>query len=376
MYRAGKRVENEMTTRKILLCLLLAASVVPWSITSRARTYDVLALPAAKSDMADKALIYTIRRFGDRYFATGIYGHILYSDDGGETWNQAEVPVRSSITDIHCPTAENCWAVGHEGVILHSADGGQVWVKQYDGLRYGQEGLAHYSDLAEKDPNNPWYPYLEEEMQFAIDQGADKPFFKVYFHNEKWGHALGAYGMDVVTLDGGEHWTPRLEMAENDTFLHIFDFAPMPDSGRFFLTGEAGLFLVADLSGPYETRFAKRVRSVPWQGSFFTSIGTADDAIVVAGLQGQVFRTADGGESWSVVEKPPTSSIVDSAHLADGRLLLVGIGGEILVSSDNGHSFSRLPVSSGGRIFTVAAGPAGSLLVGGPGGIVKVSLPQ
>lgn len=365
-----------MSFRKILFCLLLAAVVAPWSIASRARTYDVLALPAAKSDTADKALIYTIRRFGARYFATGVYGHILYSEDDGETWTQAEVPVRSSITDINCPTAENCWAVGHEGIILHSSDGGKTWVKQYDGLRYGREGLAHYSDLAEKDPNNPWYPYLEEEMQFAIDQGADKPFFKVYFHDEKWGHALGAYGMYVVTLDGGEHWTPRLEMMENDTFLHIFDFAPLPGANRYFIVGEAGLFLVADLSGPYETRFARRIHSVPWEGSFFTGIVSPDGAIVVAGLRGQTFRTADAGASWTVVEKPPTSSIVDSTRLDDGRLLLVGLAGEILVSDDNGLSFRRLPVSSGGRIYTVAAGPGETLLVGGPGGIEHVGLPQ
>ncbi len=365
-----------MTLRKVLLSATLAALVVPWSGILQGRTYDVLELPAAKTDMADKALIYAIRKFGDRYFATGILGHILYSDDGGDTWTQAQVPVRSSITDIDFPTPELGWAVGHEGVILHSSDGGKTWVKQYDGLRYGEEGLAYYTKLAEQDPNNPWYPYLMDEMQFAIDQGADKPLFRVSFLDDKRGYALGAYGMDLVTLDGGEHWTPRMETLENDEFKHLFDFAPLPGTMKYFIAGEAGLFLVADISGPYEERGGHKVQSVPWEGSFFSSIDTADGAIVVGGLRGQMFRTADAGDTWTAVKKPPTSSIVDSAHLADGRLIFVGIAGEILASSDNGRSFSLLPVTSGDRIYTVAEGPDGTLLVGGPAGIRKVTLPQ
>jgi photosystem II stability/assembly factor-like uncharacterized protein len=358
--------------RKVLLSVLFAAALTPVSNPVLAKTYDVLELPAAPSAIADKSLIYTVRKFGDRYFATGVFGHILYSDDGGDTWQQAEVPVRSSITDIVFPTPELGWAVGHEGVILHSSDGGKTWVKQYDGLRYGQEGLEYYSKLAEENPDNELYPYLVEEMQFAIEQGADKPFFKVGFHDEKWGHAVGAYGMLMVTRDAGETWTHVLHNTENDSFYHIFDFAPLTEQGRFFMAGEAGLFMLGDVNE--ET--AKLVHSVPWEGSFFTSADAADGAIVVGGLRGRMFRTVDEGETWTVVEKPPTSSIVDSTRLEDGRLIFVGMAGEVLMSEDDGNTFTMLPISSGDRIYSVAEGPEGTLLVAGTGGIAKLKLPQ
>ena len=87
-------------------------------------------------------------------------------------------------------------------------------------------------------------------------------------------------------------------------------------------------------------------------------------------------RPTDEGQTWSTVEKPDTSSIVDSTRLADGRQVFVGIAGEILLSEDDGNSFSLVPVSSGGRIYAVEEGPAGTLLLGGPGGIKKLSLPQ
>jgi photosystem II stability/assembly factor-like uncharacterized protein len=360
-----------MTSRKALMAVLLAVMLAPWFATHAAK-YDVLELPAVASEMATKSMIFAVRQFGDRYFAVGHQGHILYSDDGGDNWTQAEVPVRSSLLDIHFPTPELGWAVGHEGVILHSADSGKTWVKQYDGIRYGVEGKAYYQTLAEANPDNELYSYLVEEMDFAIQQGADKPLFKVRFHTPTSGHALGAYGMILRTEDGGKNWLHVLEHMENDSFYHIFDFAQLPGERRFFLSGEAGLFMIGDA----DAQTGKLIETVPWEGSFFTSSAAADDAIVMGGLRGRMFRTTDAGETWTVVDKPATSSMVDSTRLANGKLVFVGMAGEILMSDDDGNSFTQLPLSIGGRIYTVAEGPPGTLLVAGPSGIHKLSLPQ
>lgn len=360
-----------MMIRKTLLSVLFLFVGIPWS-TAWAQSYDVMNLPAVQSDLASKSLIYTIAKFGDRHFATGQFGHILYSDDNGKNWTQAEVPVRSGILDIHFPTPEKGWAVGHEGIILHSSDSGKSWVKQFDGLRFGLEGKEYYEKLSKSDPDNELYSYLVEEMIFAIGQGADKPFFKVSFVNDKQGYAAGAYGMSMVTFDGGEHWEHNMHRFENDSFYHMFDFAPLPDAGQFFISGEAGLFLVGDVI----SRKATQVHSVPWEGSFFTSSNAADGAIVMGGLRGRMFRTTDKGQTWTVVEKPPTSSIVDSTVLSDGRQLFVGIAGEILLSDDNGNSFAKLPISSGGRVYAVEEGAIGTILVGGPTGIKTLTLPK
>lgn len=361
----------------ILACALTLAMTSP--VHAQDPQYDVLDLPAVPSALASKSLIYSISKFGDRYFATGQHGHILYSDDGGDTWQQAEVPVRSSILDIDFPSPQLGWAVGHEGVILHSSDGGKTWVKQFDGLRYGDEGMAHYKALAAADPDNESYPLLMDEMEFAISQGADKPLFRVSFPTETHGYALGAYGMILETRNAGKNWTPVLENVDNPGFYHIFDFAPLPGQGKFFASGEAGLLLEGDINED----IARRVETIPWEGSFFTIIDAADGSVVMGGLRGNMFRTDDVGATWTAVKKPMTSAIVDSIRLADGRLVAVGIGGEVLMSTDNGVSFASVPVTGGGqlyttsgRIYAVAEGPQGTLLVGGPNGIHKVKLPQ
>lgn len=359
-----------MMNRNTLLGMLLGLLLIPCTL-SHANTYDVLKLPASPTQFADHAPLFVIKKFGDRYFAAGDRGHIIYSDDGGKSWTQAQVPVRSTLLDVDFVNAEQGWAVGHEGVILHTADGGKTWELQYDGLRYGEAGLAYYTKMAEEDPDNELYPYMIDEMQFAISQGADKPFFGVNMHNELFGHVAGAYGMLLVTRDGGKTWQHRLHNVENENFNHIFDISPLPEPGRFFLVGEAGLMLVGDIN--QET--AKRVHSVPWEGSFFATVDAADGSIVMGGLRGRMFRTADEGQTWTVVEKPPTSAIVTETRLADGRIVAGGVAGEILISTDNGLSFSMSPAAGTvGPIFDLTEGEGNTLLVVGPKGVKSAKL--
>ena len=153
----------------------------------------------------------------------------------------------------------------------------------------------------------------------------------------------------------------------------------MPGEGKFFASGEAGLLIEGDINA----EVGRKVETIPWEGSFFTIIDTADGGLVMGGLRGNMFRTDDGGVTWTAVKKPMTSAIVDSTRLSDDRLVAVGIGGEVLVSKDNGVSFENAPVSGGGQkytssgyIYAVAEGPDDTLLVGGRNGIHKVKLPK
>jgi Uncharacterized protein related to plant photosystem II stability/assembly factor len=86
---------------------------------------DVLDLPAVYSKVPSRVPLLAISRAGNRLISAGARGHILYSDDGGSSWRQAEVPVSSDLTAVRFATPQDGWAVGHDGVVLHSADGGQ-----------------------------------------------------------------------------------------------------------------------------------------------------------------------------------------------------------------------------------------------------------
>ncbi len=332
-----------------------------------AAAYDVLELSSEPSHLASKSFLYSINKFDDRYFATGHFGHIIYSDDAGASWTQAKVPVRSSILDIYFPTAEKGWAVGHEGVILHSADGGKTWTKQFDGNQYAQEGLKQYQQLLAENPDNSDFQYYIEEMEFAISQGADKPLFKVHFQDENNGAAYGAYGTLVTTTDGGKTWLSGMHKTENFDFRHLFDVAPTAN-GKLIISGEGGVIMEGDLANGSGVALPS-----PWEGSFFTCVVSSEGDIIIGGLRGQVFRSSDNGQTWVAVNKPQSSTIIDSLVLSDGRIVIVGQAGSLLVSDDNGASFEPL-LSTGKAIHGIAEGEAGNLLTVSAQGVQSVAI--
>lgn len=97
----------------------------------------------------------------------------------------------------------------------------------------------------------------------------------------------------------------------------------------------------------------------------------------MGGLRGRMFRTADQGYTWTVIEKPPTSALVALSLLEDGTLVAGGIAGEILVSKDDGFSFSMSPAAGTvGPIFDLTPGEGDNLIVAGPKGIKSATLAQ
>ncbi len=346
----------------------LSLLLVVFAAGARAsESYDVLNLPAVQSPLAARTMLFSLAREGDRFYATGHRGHILYSDDFGESWNQAEVPVRSAVLDLDFANADKGWAVGHGGVILHSEDGGKTWVKQFDGHQLGEQGLEYYQAMADADPDNERLGALVGEMQFAIEQGADKPFFKVHFENATDGIAVGAYGIFFATTDGGNTWTPRMEALDVFQYVHLFDIEK--HDGNYVFAGEIGnLFMFDEETGDYVPR------EYPYDGSIFTVVATSERGFFAGGLQGTAFYSADGGESWISSEKPRSGAINDSIILSDGRLLIVSDEGKVMVSEDGGASFSLLKLDFKGRIGSVIESRPGEVLVSGPYGVRSLKI--
>lgn len=320
----------------------LAAAARPAS-----KHYDVLELPAVPSAVAAQSLIYSLTRAGERLVATGIRGHILYSDDQGHVWTQAEaVPVRSSLLDASFPTPEQGWVVGHEGVILHTGDGGRHWVRQLDGVELARAGLEHYRALSERHPDDARYAALVDEMQLAVDGNADRPLFSVLMRDERQGIAAGAYGLLFATDDGGSSWQPIMERLDLEQYVHLFDCVELPAVGggtpARVIAGEMGTILIEDpASGMWHRQ------AFPYGGSMFTLVATREGVLVAGGLRGRVFRSADRGLSWTEVDKPASGAIVAGVVLADGRMLLATQDGGVMLSEDDGLSF--LPAASGAQ---------------------------
>ena len=305
----------------ILLILVVGAGV--W-----ATAQDELAPePSIMARLASSSLILDAIAVDGALVAVGERGHILISTDGGETWQQQQVPTRATLTGVYFHDRNLGWAVGHDSAILRTSDGGTTWA------------LVN------------WAP--EDEA----------PLFDVWFSDADNGFAIGAYGTFMVSSDGGETWDWQ-PIGEDD--WHLQKIAPS-DDGRLFMAAEAGMAYRSDDDGA-----AWEELLPPYEGSFFGVLPLEGDTLLLFGLRGHLFRSEDAGENWEEIETGTVAMLTDGIRLADGTIVIVGLGGTVLVSSDGGRSFELHQQANRRGISAVVQASENTILIVGEFGVMTL----
>jgi photosystem II stability/assembly factor-like uncharacterized protein len=354
-----------MGSRKKKIALLMLLAMLQGR--AQAATYvDVLDLPAHPSELAVRSPLLGITHADQRLVTVGQRGHILYSDDDCQNWQQAAVPVSTDLSAVHFPTATQGWAVGNDGVVLHSSDAGATWQKQLDGRQIGDLLVKHYTALASAEPGNEQWPLLIAEGQRLVEQGADKPLLDVWFANDKVGYVVGVFNLILRTEDGGQSWTPFQDRTDNPQGFHLNAIASTGDA--LYIAGEQGLLLKWN---DHAQRFV--AVPTPYQGSFFGVLGKPGE-VLVYGLRGNVLRSTDGGQNWTALDTGLHVSITAGLIDARGHYRLFSQGGQMLVSQGTGAQLHllRQPVSTPVAGATQSA--AGALVVAGSRGAQTLAL--
>ena len=74
-------------------------------------------------------------------WASGRWGTILHTTDGGATWRKQDSGTRYTLVAIHFPDTQNGWAVGVKGTIVHTSDAGRTWKKQQSPVDFYHMGV-------------------------------------------------------------------------------------------------------------------------------------------------------------------------------------------------------------------------------------------
>ena len=288
---------------------------------------------AIPSKMATRALLLDVAQIGSRLVAVGEYGHILHSDNAGETWEQAaSVPTRNTLTTVKFLDNQTGFAIGHEATILKTEDGGETWALK------------------------------------NLERRGENPLFGIHFLDGKNGIAVGAFSTTYASSDGGETWQPRslVEGSYDDFHLNAM-FAD--SAGNMYVPAEYGTIYKSSDGGatfaPIET---------PYDGSFWGGMTLKNGSLLVWGMRGNVFSSQDAGVTWV---KSPTSSdrsVSGGTQLEDGRVVLAGLSGSVLVSTDNGVSFKSTIRPDRLSFATVSSGPNDTVLLYGDPGVLAHSL--
>ncbi|CAN7471108.1 WD40/YVTN/BNR-like repeat-containing protein [Pseudomonas umsongensis] len=336
-----------------LLCLSLITGLVSTSSAAPRNVADTLEQNAPVSALAKRLAFNAAAMAGERLVVAGMRGTILYSDDQGQHWQQASVPVTVSLTGVCFADAVNGWAVGHRGVILATRDGGAHWVRQMEGVQAATSILQLRQDPARID-----------EASRLVAEGADKPLLAVQCMGDGRVLALGAYGLAFSTHNAGQSWQPVRALLDGSESQHLNAVQVL--GGRVYVAGEQGALMRVnnDLRG--FTRFAS-----PYEGSFFGLLATRNDSLLAVGLRGHVLRSVDQGASWQPVTLASNKSLTAATQLRDGSLLLADESGLGWLSRDDGRSFRPVVPEERFPLIALLALPDGGSLAVGSNGITR-----
>lgn len=346
--------------------LVLAAPSSAGEGKAASRFVDVLDLPAQPSALASSSLVVAVAAAGappgqgGRLVAVGQRGHIFFSTDAGERWQQAKVSVSSDLTSVCFVDARTGWAAGHDGVILHTTDGGETWLKQFDGHQGMKLILEDIERKAAADPAERLQRLLAEARRY-VEDGPTKPILGLWFADARNGFAVGAHNVVFRTSDGGKTWQSWFDRTENPQLFHFN--AIHGAGGKVFIAGEAGMVLTLDEAGQ---RFVS-VQS-PYKGSFF-DVKRLGGTVLAVGMRGNVWRSDNDGASWQQVQTGEPSGITGIATHGDGRILLSTQGGRVLESRDGAHSFSVVAGIEPMPFAALQAVGADRLILAGTGGL-------
>lgn len=376
-YEGRERKDHLRIVAAFILALILTPMAAAKSLEDR------LGIPAPKNAHAAQSVILDIAKAGSRLVAVGEYGYILYSDDNGNTWQQAEVPVQVTLTAVHFPTRLKGWAVGHDAMILHTNDGGESWQVQLDGHSTGekllvsakawlteleqqlaeQRGVSDATLAAKLDAAD----MAVSEAELEIEKGPSRPFLDVWFKNESEGFAVGAYGYFFVTRDGGNNWQDASPRIPNPEFLHLYALTPVTEE-KLLLVGEFGLVLRSEDGG-----LSWSASDTGYDGTFFTALSSpAGESVFIAGLRGTAFHSGDHGTTWRRVTLPTNVTLIGGEINANNELVIAGLAGTVVSGNLNKASFSVAKREDRAALAAATRLGDGTVLVVGTAGIDKM----
>ena len=263
------------------------------------------------------------------------------STDHGEHWEKLDVPdhglpVWSLLFDPH---AADVLYAGYENCeIFRSEDGGEHWQPLPVTVRFPEVSVAPGANPAKR------------VLELAVNP-ADP--------NEVYG-AIEVGGV-IRSLDGGEHWEnlSHGQYVNDDTVDMHGVLVARWRPGTVLAIGRAGLFSSTDQGRHWSSArleplnakgqtYCRDIREVP--GDPKTIWLAAGPGFFDSDL-GVLFRSKDGGTSWSRVDmgvKPRATMFAIAFDERQPRRMFAATGGgEVFASEDGGASWTERPLPAG-----------------------------
>ena len=260
--------------------------------------------------------------------------------------------------------------VGAMGVVVHSADGGDSWQRTVlpgkpflVGVAACPDGSFHAVEKTDGfwtlQPGGEWTRPDLPEMTEAQAMTCDT-------NNTPW--VTGGFSTILHSADAGASW--ETWSLDEDLFLTTIQFV---DELHGFATGEFGTVLISSDSGMSWSRASDLPDSFYPQGAYFTSSMTG----WVVGLDGIIWKTETGGETWELMPSGVNMPLYGVAGLG-GSLVAVGDNTTILHNHVGVAAWQPLEAADKSLTYlrAVAGLGNGEFVVAGGGSLFTVTIPD
>ena len=326
--------------------------------------------------------LYRVAISGGAYVAVGAGGTVLRSTDQGATWTDVGGALASDLVDVAFDGNGSGVALGSGTQYLRTGDGGLTWTVDDFGSVPGLASAVAFPAQGKAVVifSCAWV-LRSDDGGVTWDAGANTPGWstngcyqnnlRLKFKDAGLGIAVGDYGTVVRTTDGGATWT------------HVAGGSPFDNLGAVrFAAGGVGLVAGVDATvrrtvdgGATWSSFQIDDPSSP--GGSFRYVGDiafAGSTPYAAAGWGRIYRSADGGQTWSIAYQEgvpgsqPTFHGIDFASDSTGVVVGWNSAGQGVIrrTTDGGLTWSAVSIPSAPRLQAVRFGsPTLGLAVGG-----------
>lgn len=347
-----------------------------WAVGNEGAILSIGNGPAQIQQVPSNDVSLTAVFFFDRLrgWVVGEHGTLLTTTDGGRTWAPRSLVSGIDVMSVFFVDPSFGWAATLGGHILATRDGGRTWKSQFDNSRFlaavhfldrrrgwaaGEEGLFSTSDGGKS--------WRRETLPIQM------ALIGLEFVDEATGWAIGfneAEGALFSTANGGRTW--EIRRREPQWLSRDVDFLNrergwMVEGTVVYSTQDGGRTWIPS----YEVKTTPQSSYSLLDLFYLSSVVFVDSEYGwVAGQEGSLFATQDGGATWNPQETG-TSGEVNALHLLDrSNGWLVGNGGLILSTSDgktwlpqnSGTEEELLTIRFSDRDHGVLGGVRGTLL--------------
>lgn len=268
-------------------------------------------------------------------------GFIGYTNDGGVTWERAELRLEADLTAINFLDANHGWAVGQKGIIANTTNG-KDWELQVSkvgntltdiyfvnkdiGFAVGQDETI----ISTRTGGRQWKILDGGKIGGNVGDDETSMFNAVQFLDEEIGYVAGVRvfpatktqkSVIMKTDDGAQTWisqeTGQEDILEDIFFLNATVGWAVGENGLVLQTNNGGETWQKQESGTEET-----LRSVQFADE---KVGWAVGGDLGVGV---VISTKDGGKTWTLEEsdvKMMKVNVLDKQHI-----WISGVNGFIL----------------------------------------------